>query len=468
MRLFRSFNSTKWKHVLPATFPGGSIPVRLTTTYRLFSNHNNTHNTIYKMSLSNHDLNLYGLRDLTNGLLEFPIESNSVFQLSPETVKADARATRIVVHPRFPDLVQKFLNHKRLHGSNVEKGFYHSNWTWRDQVRRLLEKRPLQFLTGGDHTMGRDMLTYGSITDEWDRVGTDSEIENHYVKLAEYLSYDEIMLSSLLGVSGPSQFWNDGSRNNCGVRATQGAFEPRGIIMGLVGARFERKDCMDSIYILKPVKNPRQHPELTEIFLDFFGCREIRNPSLHFDEEVYKRRIHITAEILLIESNERAKEVNKKAYVYVVGLGLGVWAYGDQTRQSELYCHAFFETIAKLGDSLTHVRTIEFAYIDRPYDWATNTYQSPNRQNKIKLIFSNRNPAAKLSEDEQGDLLCLSYAWDGNSFPGNEYWGGGLAGSGDPAAACMSTISHLHNPMVNPDFLDRIKVIGSGTANTST
>lgn len=42
------------------------------------------------------------------------------------------------------------------------------------------------------------------------------------------------MLGSLLGVSGPSYFINDGNRYNMGNVGTSGTYESRGIIIGLV------------------------------------------------------------------------------------------------------------------------------------------------------------------------------------------------------------------------------------------
>lgn len=89
-------------------------------------------------------------------------------------------------------------------------------------------------MTSGDQTVLRDGTAIGNAATEWDRVGTESEQNNNYLRLAEYLSYDEIMLGSLLGVSSPSYFINDGDRNNYGTPGKLGSFEPRGIIVGLV------------------------------------------------------------------------------------------------------------------------------------------------------------------------------------------------------------------------------------------
>jgi hypothetical protein len=168
---------------------------------------------------------------------------------------------------------------------------------------------------------------------------------------------------------------------------------------------------------------------------------------------MYKARTRITADMFLLEANARAAAAGKKAWAYVVGLGLGVWQYYQQQR--EWYIEVFGEAIAELN--LAHVGTIEFAYIINLPEEVEKAVIRTGAEKGIRVVFSRRDPAEKLEGDE---LLVLSYAWDGNAFPGNEYWSGSLSGSGDPAAACMSTIAELHNPLVNPAFTERIKVAG--------
>jgi hypothetical protein len=291
-----------------------------------------------------------------------PIKTNTVRNFDPAIIEQDAQSTRIIAHHRFPDLVREFLEHKKKHGSTHEKSLYSEDFTWEDQVARLLEKRAMVFMGRDDYTVLRDgRRIVDNPTLEWDRNGTETQHLNEFLSLKEYLSYDEIMLGSLLGVSSPSFFINDGNRYNCGKPGATGTFESRGVIMGLVGARFERLDRMDSVHILKTTEQqPKQHPEATKIFQDFFGVAQ-RNPNVDFDVEMYRARIRVTAEVLLLEANARAGEVGQKAYVYVVGLGLGVWQYHGHPTQAEDYIEAFVEALRSLR--LPHVATVEFAWI---------------------------------------------------------------------------------------------------------
>lgn len=323
-------------------------------------------------------------------------------------------------------------------------------------------------MTSGDLTVMRDGRNIGNAAVEWDRVGTKNEAANKYLRFAHYLSYDEIMLGSLLGVSSPSDFINDGDRYNKGRPGTPGEFEPRGIIVGLVAARFERRDRMDSAYIEPPVSNPRQHPELQRIFRDFFtkvrgdglssslGRLSTKTVDTDFDIEMYKARMRTTIDILLLEASSRARDAGKKAYIHVVGLGLGVWQI--RSEQDIYYVETFTEALDDLRKfRIKFLGTLDFSWIQVPAETQEQVRQAAAFHH-IDVIFSKRNPAAKLHGDKSRQLLVLSYAWDGNSFPGNEYWMGLLNASGDPAAACMSQISELHNPVLNPDFLSRVHV----------
>jgi hypothetical protein len=208
---------------------------------------------------------------------------------------------------------------------------------------------------------------------------------------------------------------------------------------------------MDSIHTLPPSSQGScslQHPKLSAIFEDFFGGR---NPdTVGFDVDIYKSRIRVTAEMLLLEANDRASGNRQTAFVHVVGLGLGVWQI--ERRQRRWYIEVFTEVLRHL--KLPSVSTIAFSWIDVPLETREECV-SVGKNTDIEILFNKRNPADLLTTDE---LLVVSYAWDGNSFPGNEYWMGSLSGSGDPAAACFSTIAELHNPLVNP-YASRVKVL---------
>ncbi|KAI1382649.1 uncharacterized protein F4822DRAFT_435325 [Hypoxylon trugodes] len=387
--------------------------------------------------------------------LKFPTQNNRVINQDPDTVRANALSTQIIMHWRYPELVNDFLAHKRQYGTSLEKALYHKDWTWNDQVRRLIEKRPLVFYTDEDVTIMRD----GSRRDHtfWDNIGREGR---DFDVLEESLTYDEIMLGSLLGVSGRSGFINSGSRRNRAQLGKPGEYETNGIIVGLVGARFERPGLMDSMFIEgKGDQNP-ERVQFRNMFMKFFDTE--KTSTARFDGKTYVARMRITAEMLLLEANERAKQVGKKAYVHIVGLGLGVWQI--DRAQVRLFVEAFYSAMFFLSASLKNIGTLDFSWVSPDprgdADWPYRDVDSdtlPSLDMKIK--FSKRDPAAKLTGDEADQLLVVSYAWDGNAFPGNEYWAGSLDASGDPAAACMSNIAELHNPLINPGFLERQTVL---------
>lgn len=401
----------------------------------------------------------------------FVTEDNRIAEFPAERIAEDALSTRVILHPRMPALLDAFLKYKRVYGSTHERALY-PTMTWPQLATRLIAKRPLCFLQCRDLTRLRDDTWIGSAWREWDRVGTEVQHLNKHLTLAEYLSYDEIMLSSLVGASGPTHFINSGSRFNCGERDYRGiAHEDRGIIVGLAGPRFDRDAQHDSAIIVKPpppgasVSGARMDPVVRRMLRawlvpgrDAVGATTspaaLFDPKTGFDVPVYKARCRVAFDVLLLEAEARARAAGKEAWVHVVGLGLGVWR--KHVVQNRWYVEAFAESLRELD--LQHVDTVELGWIGDVTKATREAVVEAGRSKAIEVRFTEKDPCRKL--EREGLLLVVSWAWDGNSYVGNEYWNGYMDSSSDPAAVCFSTIGELMNPDINP-FAERVWVLGA-------
>lgn len=78
---------------------------------------------------------------------------------------------------------------------------------------------------------------------------------------------------------------------------------------------------------------------------------------------------------------------------------------------------------------------------------------------EIKIINKERYVAELLPEEFEDCISIAGFAWDGNSYPGNEYWGGNY-GSFDPKAVYCSLLGQFQNPEVNVKMADpeRIRI----------
>ncbi|KAK5647482.1 hypothetical protein RI129_002374 [Pyrocoelia pectoralis] len=407
--------------------------------------------------------------------IAFPIDSVRCSTLSrtiPKPVlEKYINSVYPIVHENVLPLLSSFLHYKRRLGNVREREFY-QNMTIIELVDRLLSKRAVMFLDGNDDYLLIDGTT-GS--DTWETIGTETETEK--LNLVNGISYDEIKLSALLSVSSYTHFINNGNRYNEGVTRTNNV-ENEGVIIGLIGARFEKPKVMEyAEIVITDTQNTHGNgygsqalPTLRTIFSGFYGepclvyedavalkkdnpTRFIElNDGILFDNNVYSKRLALSIDTLLFEANHRAKSQNTTAFVHVVGLGLGVWRISSH--QNCLFLNTFAERIMSSGKYLHAISDIVFAYFGS--NLTCGGYNSgdiipiPGHPSSgVKIILSNREPHTKLADEDAGKLLVVSYAWDGNALPGNEFWVGSLSGSGDPAAASSTQVAELHNPHIN-------------------
>ncbi|XP_076645283.1 ADP-ribosylarginine hydrolase CG2909 [Halictus rubicundus] len=412
--------------------------------------------------------------------IKFPIKTTRCSALrergiSTEVLESNANSVYPLIHEAMLPLLARWLKHKQSYGSAIERSMY-KDMGLIQFIQRLLEKRAVHFYGPDDRWKLIDGKTGVS---GWENVGTDHEKEP--LVLTKCLSYDEIKLSALLAMSSHSEFINDGSRENRGVVSLDPeSIQPRGIIIGVVGTRFERQRVMeyqdilitpqqntvDNGYGPPNTNNADELRRLRLLWAKFYGEEyhplydeavkrvkskdNMRYLSLSgqtiFDVENYMKRTLVSVEIILLEANTRAEKQNTTAFVHVIGFGLGIWGI---IQNQEIYFLKTFEiAIRKMNKKLRFVSDIMFAYFTQQKfgDVGNGDYVGD-----IKIHFAIKEPHSRLFRAmDAKKLLVVTYAWDGNALPGNEFWGGFLSSSGDPATACSSQVAELHTSRINP------------------
>ena len=302
-----------------------------------------------------------------NGQNDFPKGlANDILReyFHKEEVEQFANDTYIILHRRSLDLIAKFLDFKKTWGTPREKEVYHSlnEVTF---ITRLLRNRPFCFVGEEDSYLLRNGVSgFGG----FDNLPNSSKTDP--INLDEYISYDEMPISALLGVSVHTHFVNSGSRQNRGIAGPEGSFQREGIYTGLVGARFEREGLMEWQHmIITEKQNTKDNgfgkdrvdspaAKLLGVWAQFYQCNhdergyffpsydEVRalppeKQTAHeiyptyegskdfFNARVFKLRIRAILVPFLCDANFRSEKEHKHGYVHLVGLGLGVWQLSD-------------------------------------------------------------------------------------------------------------------------------------------
>lgn len=401
----------------------------------------------------------------------------------------NANNTYPMLHEDVVILIKDFLSYKMQYGSPQEKLIYEalginnaiiaygeniSEQVTKNFITRLLTKRPLVFMDATDTVVNRPDATEVLVSPNADRSQPTED----------YISYDEMQIAAFIGISSPSFFINDGNRQNRGIPGEPGSFINKGIIVGQVGARFEREGVMEFQHMLiTPEQNTVENgygsngvnKEKFSHWAKFYGLPEGFNfpayeevlkisqednkkyikitakQDWYLNAEIYKVRMKKIIETFLIEANSRAFDRQTTAYVHAIGLGIGVWAI-DAEQQTNLLLEVYAEVLQE--HFFQHINTIDFSWFLAAKNFGNNIKIENStdycfKYNNINIIFSRNNPQS-VSEEKNDKLLVVQYAWDSGAFSGNEYWAERFTASSDPAAASSSQIADLQNPLINP------------------
>ena len=413
------------------------------------------------------------------------------------------------------ELARDFLRILREDGTPAERRLYARMQT-AELITRLLTRRPLAFYNADDTFLLQDGRR-GSAGDGFVAIGTAHE--RPPLLLRDYISYNELLVSSLLAVSVPTFFISDCSRTNRAELGAAGTFEAEGVVVEAVGCRFERPGHNEwrhmvvtreqntaargygldrtarflalwaRLYRLRglptfdearalaardapswPVVAPTGDPADNGVAPCLSAERNCPAGAL-LNVAAIRGRYRLHAVSFLSECSARGAEPPWRGSFchQQEGFVLEPW-WAISARQARWFLEGYREAIGALR--LPGVRVINFAKFAAA-DFVAAFGAHPVARvvdadgRALEVRAEEREPAAALRGADAGLRLVYAFAGDPNAYPGNEYWLGGLDASEDPAAASCSLIPWLQNREVNPCGLNGVRTRVYGTKSRS-
>lgn len=361
------------------------------------------------------------------------------------------------------DLVEShaFLSDKQTNGNNIEQDCF-KKMSLPGFVVRQLTNRPVVCYDSTDICvlLGEQNKAY-TATQQLSKIGTPEE-SGDFVLLDCLSPKERDLISTRFMPSVMTPVINVGDRGNAGRVDATNTIEGTIVYVGGIGARYEKPGSMDCLRLISPLDAQDgdiklEYKDLHQNVKNSGHSRTIEN--YFFRPQVYKDRMYPVVENFLFDAEQRGIAQQSEIYAHVVGLGLGNWElfapdgkYG--TLQTQLFLELFQEIIEK--NNLQHIKCLDFSWFHDKAPTLVVNLQHETEFKGIQILFSKRNPAAKLPDVHENMLVVALYAWDSMAWQGNEFFINQLSASGDPAAACSTLIATLQNPLINPLMIPMI------------
>ena len=321
---------------------------------------------------------------------------------------------------------------------------------WMDLAHRLLTKRVLWYyaeddvwgFNGWTESGARRYVGVGH--DTYEKFASNKGWEN-------YLHPDESIISSLLGIKVPSFAYDNGMRTEAGKSPP--SFDTEVVMLGQVGARLEDHSLLSQGDLILVDNNA---PVITP-----FQIALKKGLSAMDRTNLYTAR----SCVILQQAIDTAINHSQPTHLILTGIGQGYWQGDFAEITVPAFSNALIETVTniKRKGNLEYLTLIaynarpEFEQIDMtPY---TIRLAAACEVHKITFDYESDFRKQVFGRLKQIDVMpvdMFSFAWDGMSLVGNEYYDNSRCGqSADPAAACSTSIAFLAHPKINPDMYRR-------------